>query len=97
MRISSIVRGTKLTARPSSVPSWRTDCASLGIWFVQMDADIHSVRRPVTRSSAIGSCVDVEVALPAEDDDWDPIVKALLEPTKATMVAIDDDRTFILI
>lgn len=57
VKISSTVRGTKLTALPSSVPSCNTDFAVMGIWFVQIEALIHSVLRLVTASSPICSCV----------------------------------------
>lgn len=43
--ILRIVRGTKLTIRPSSLPSWRAMSAERGVWFVASAAEIHSVRR----------------------------------------------------
>ena len=43
--IFRIVRGTKLTMRPSSVPSWRATSKERGVWLVQRAAETHSVRR----------------------------------------------------
>jgi len=50
--ISRTVRGTKLTMRPSSLPSWRTLSALRGVWLVHNAALTHSVRRYVTGSNA---------------------------------------------
>lgn len=85
VRISSTDRGTKLTILPVSVPSCRTDLAVLGIWFVQMEALIHSVLRPVTASSPICSWVDDECF-----DADGPMEKALEE--EAIMAATSESN-----
>jgi len=50
-----MVRGRKVTARPSYVPSWSATSALDGHWFVHNAADTHSHLRDVTGSRF--SCV----------------------------------------
>jgi hypothetical protein len=94
--ISSTDRGTKLTTLPVSVPSWRTDFAVLGIWFVQIEALTHSARRAVTTSSPIWSWVDEDDAVSDDTDTDGATVNALEEVMKADAINTDRDVVFML-
>mmetsp|Transcript_21166 Transcript_21166/g.30970 ORF Transcript_21166/g.30970 Transcript_21166/m.30970 type:complete len:133 (+) Transcript_21166:651-1049(+) len=87
--ISSTVRGTKFTTLPSSVPIWRTDWAALGIWFVQIEALIHSVRSPVTRSNPMLSAVDDDGLEGAADPGVN--VNALVEAIRLADAMIESN------